>query len=125
MLEVAAGLEAAERVLIELFPIADAANHVPGADEVEGVAAPGPVLVCVVEFEGNIWRDPGRLDGCDIGAGDLGVGELIREVAFETDELLVESGRNKNIACVGRYVRRGWPRAANGQCQKKKNERER
>jgi len=63
VLEPAARLEAAEALLVEARPVAEAAHHVPDVDEVEVVIGEGPWLGQVVDDELAVRRDPGRLHG--------------------------------------------------------------
>lgn len=63
-LDPAAGLEVAKAFCIELVPDFDSkAIENLCVDEVEPAGELPGVLKAIVEFECDVWRDPGRLDG--------------------------------------------------------------
>lgn len=47
----------------ELRPIAKAVEEVADVDQVHGVGSEKPFVFCVVDFNDEVWRDPGGLNG--------------------------------------------------------------
>jgi hypothetical protein len=45
----------------ETRPVADAVEEVACVDEVDGLGVEEPVFFCVVNFEGEVWWDPGMV----------------------------------------------------------------
>lgn len=81
VLHVAAGLATPEGLAVEGGPVDDGSDHAADVDEIERVVFPSPGEVGVVDLELDVGWDPGGLDGGDIGADDLGVGEFVAKVA--------------------------------------------
>lgn len=79
-LDPAAGGAAAEGLLEEAVPILDGTEEVADVDEVEVVVLPGPRQGGVVDLEPDVGRDPLGLAGREIGADDVGGGELVGKV---------------------------------------------
>lgn len=80
MLNVTARLAASVSVLVEGKPVLDGTAEPTDVDEVEEVRLVGPFLVVVVDLETDVGRNPAGLDGRDVGADDVAVGERIGEV---------------------------------------------
>ena len=73
----AAGLQV-QVTLVEIFiPIGNAAEHLSRVDKVKAVFPEGPFHRDVIHLKDTVGRDPCRLDGGQIGANDLGVGEKL------------------------------------------------
>jgi len=81
VLEIAAGLRAAEGLAVQRRPVRDGAVQVADVHEVEVVRRVGPGQLGVVDLEAQVRGDPGRLNRADVDAGDLGGGELIGDIA--------------------------------------------
>lgn len=79
-LDPAAGGAAAEGLLEEAVPILDGAEEVADVDEVEVVVLPGPRQGGVVDLEPDVGRDPFGLAGREVGADNIGGGELVGKV---------------------------------------------
>lgn len=62
------GLGGPLSLLEETRPVADAVEEVAGMDEVDGLGFEEPVFFCVVDFEGEVWWDPGMIRG--VGGGE-------------------------------------------------------
>lgn len=83
VLDVAAGLGAAEGFAVEGGPVRDAAVQVAQVDKVKVVGRVGPGELGVVDLEAEVGRDPGGLDGADVEADDRGRGVLVGKVTGE------------------------------------------
>lgn len=79
-LDPAAGGAAAESLLEEAVPVLDGAEEVADVDEVEGVVLPGPRQRGIVDLESDVGRDPFGLAGREVGADNIGGGELVGKV---------------------------------------------
>ena len=86
--ELAAGLQNAVDVLIQLLPVADGPVEIPDVDEVKCVIGPGEVLVCIVDLEGQVRRCSGWLDRGNVRSCNMGVSELVGEVAVVVEILI-------------------------------------
>ncbi|RBQ99468.1 hypothetical protein VDGD_20079 [Verticillium dahliae] len=61
-------------------PVLDGAPEGAGVDKVKVVAGPGPRKGGIIDLEADVGRHPGGLDGGEVGADDLGGGELVAGV---------------------------------------------
>lgn len=77
---VTARLAAPVSVLVEGKPVLDGTAEPTDVDEVEEVRLVGPFLVVVVDLESDVGGHPAGLDGRDVGADDVTVGECVGEV---------------------------------------------
>ena len=80
-LDPAAGLGDEVGLAEELGPVLDGAEEVADVDKVEQVVVPGPFSGAVVDLEAQVRGHPGGLDRREVGADDLGGGELVGKVA--------------------------------------------
>ena len=64
----------------QLRPVSNRTSQVACADEVEVVSFEGPVGFDVVDEEFEVRRDPGGLDGAEVGTDYSGVGVCVCEV---------------------------------------------
>lgn len=78
--EPTAGFEVGKGLLVETRPVVDAAVQEAGMDEIKVVFFKRPRLLSVVDLEDAVGRNPGRLDGRDVGSDYFGGGILIRHV---------------------------------------------
>lgn len=63
---------------VETVPVADPAGHAAAVDEVKFLVwGPRPVALDVIDVELAVGRNPGWLDGAEVGADDFGTGELV------------------------------------------------
>ena len=77
-LEPTAGLEMLVRLAQQALPVGDATAETAGVNVVKSlVGGEGPVALGVVDVEGAVGRSPVGLDGTEIGADDVGVGEVL------------------------------------------------
>lgn len=60
--------DALVRLLVEIRPVADAARQAADVDEVEGALRVGPFCGGVVDFEADVGRGGGGLDGGEVGS---------------------------------------------------------
>ena len=61
-------------------PVSDRTGKVACADEVEVVSSESPVGFDIIDEEFEVRRDPGGLDGAEVGADYSGVGVGVCEV---------------------------------------------
>lgn len=54
----------------ETRPVADTMEEVAGVDEIYRLGVEEPVFFCVVDFEGEVWWDPGMVRWAAVG-GDI------------------------------------------------------
>lgn len=80
LLEVSAGFQGAEALRVQGGPVGDGAVQAADVDEVEGVRREGPVGFHVVDLEAHVGRDPGGLNGGEVGAGDQRGGIQVGDV---------------------------------------------
>ena len=81
VLDVPAGLGAAEGFAVERGPVRDAAVQVAQVDKVKVVGRVGPGELGVIDLKAEVGRDPGGLDRADVEADDRSRGELVGKVA--------------------------------------------
>ena len=65
----------------EGVPVLKNTNQHTHINEVKGIIGPGPFLIAVLEFELDVGRYPRRLNGGDICANNLRVGEVVGKIA--------------------------------------------
>ena len=82
VLDPAARRERLVGLAVQRVPVGDGPQQVAHVDVVGRVGVEGPGLGRVVDLEGYVGRDPGGLDGRDVGAEDGGGGEGVSEVAL-------------------------------------------
>ncbi len=79
--EVATGLTAFIRLLVERGPVGDGAKQVSHVYEIEAVRLEGPFQSGIVYLEAQVRREPRGLDGRDVCPDHLGARVLVREVS--------------------------------------------
>lgn len=81
-------------------------------DVIERVGRKGPVLRCVVDLEGQVWRTPDRLDHRDVCTDHLGVGVCICKITVLYDKdkaaMVGISGVSYNITYIAHNPICGW-----------------
>ena len=83
-LEIRARLENTVRLLVQVNPAPDRPEEVPNMDIINAGGVPGPVLGTVVDFKGQVRRDPCGLNRGEIRADDRNVRVLVGKVTAKS-----------------------------------------